>query len=48
VLVDQQGHQMVFVLMADRVRKPQETAAENALDDAAAALAACACGGPPA
>ena len=46
VVVDQQGHQMAFVLMADRVRKPRETAAENALDDAAAALAACACGKP--
>jgi len=44
VVVDQQGHQLVFVLMADRIRKPQETAAENALDDAAAALGACACG----
>lgn len=44
--VDQQGHQMVFVLMADRVRKPRETAAEMALDDAAAALAACSCGKP--
>lgn len=46
IVVDQQGHQMLFVLMADRVRKPRETAAENALDDAAAALAACACGKP--
>ncbi|MBJ7358974.1 D-alanyl-D-alanine carboxypeptidase/D-alanyl-D-alanine-endopeptidase [Nocardioides sp.] len=44
VVVDQQGHQMVFVLMADRIRKPRETAAENAIDDAAAALAACSCG----
>jgi D-alanyl-D-alanine carboxypeptidase/D-alanyl-D-alanine-endopeptidase (penicillin-binding protein 4) len=44
VVVDQQGHQMVFVLMADRISKPLETAAENALDDAAAALAACSCG----
>jgi D-alanyl-D-alanine carboxypeptidase/D-alanyl-D-alanine-endopeptidase (penicillin-binding protein 4) len=44
VVVDQQGHQMVFVLMADRISKPRETAAENALDDAAAALAACSCG----
>lgn len=44
VVVDQQGHQMVFVLMADRIRKPRETAAENAMDDAAAALGACRCG----
>jgi D-alanyl-D-alanine carboxypeptidase/D-alanyl-D-alanine-endopeptidase (penicillin-binding protein 4) len=44
VVIDQQGHQMVFVLMADRIRKPRETAAENTLDDAAAALAACFCG----
>ena len=44
VVVDQQGHQMVFVLMADRVRKPKETAAETTLDAAAAALAACVCG----
>jgi D-alanyl-D-alanine carboxypeptidase/D-alanyl-D-alanine-endopeptidase (penicillin-binding protein 4) len=44
VVVDQQGHQLVFVLMADRIAKPRETAAENALDDAAAALAACSCG----
>jgi len=44
VVVDQQGHQMAFVLMADRIRKPRETAAEDALDNAAAALAACSCG----
>jgi D-alanyl-D-alanine carboxypeptidase/D-alanyl-D-alanine-endopeptidase (penicillin-binding protein 4) len=44
VVVDRQGHQMVFVLIADRIRKPRETAAENALDSAAAALAACSCG----
>jgi D-alanyl-D-alanine carboxypeptidase/D-alanyl-D-alanine-endopeptidase (penicillin-binding protein 4) len=44
VVVDQQGHQMVFVLMADQIRKPRETAAENALDNAAAALGACFCG----
>jgi D-alanyl-D-alanine carboxypeptidase/D-alanyl-D-alanine-endopeptidase (penicillin-binding protein 4) len=46
VVVDQQGHEMVFVLMADRIRKPRETAAEMALDDAAAALGACFCGKP--
>jgi serine-type D-Ala-D-Ala carboxypeptidase/endopeptidase (penicillin-binding protein 4) len=47
VVVDQQGHQMVFVLMADRIRKPRETAAEDALDAAAAALASCSCGRGP-
>jgi serine-type D-Ala-D-Ala carboxypeptidase/endopeptidase (penicillin-binding protein 4) len=44
IAVDQQGHQMVFVLMADRIRKPRETAAEQALDNAAAALGGCFCG----
>lgn len=44
LVVDQQGHQLVFVLMADRIRKPRETAAEMALDAAAAALSACFCG----
>ena len=46
VAVDQQGHQLLFVLMADRIRKPDETAAENALDAAAGALGACLCGRP--
>ena len=44
IAVDQEGHEMVFVLMADRIAKPKETAAEQALDDAAAALGACFCG----
>jgi serine-type D-Ala-D-Ala carboxypeptidase/endopeptidase (penicillin-binding protein 4) len=46
IAVDRQGHEMLFVLMADRIRKPRETAAEMALDDAAAALGACSCGKP--
>jgi serine-type D-Ala-D-Ala carboxypeptidase/endopeptidase (penicillin-binding protein 4) len=46
IVVDQQGHEMVFVLMADRIRKPRETGAEIALDNAAAALGACLCGKP--
>ena len=47
VAVDQQGHQLVFVLVADRIRKPKETAAEIALDNAAAALSGCFCGRDP-
>ena len=46
VAVDQQGHQLVFVLMADRIGKPDETVAEDALDAAAGALGACLCGRP--
>ena len=46
VAVDQQGHQLLFVLMADRVGKPDEIAAEDALDAAAGSLAACLCGRP--
>lgn len=41
---DATGHPMLFVLMADRVAKPDETDAEVALDLAAAALAICRCG----
>ena len=44
VAVDQQGHQLVFVLMADDIEKPAEEEAEDALDDAAAALGGCYCG----
>ncbi len=44
IAVDQEGHELVFVLMADRIAKPKETAAEQVLDDAAAALGACFCG----
>ena len=47
VAIDQQGHAMAFVLMADRIKKPRETAAEMALDEAAAALAGCLCGQGP-
>ncbi len=47
IAVDQQGHVMAFVLMADRITKPDETAAEAALDDAAAALGGCSCGREP-
>lgn len=46
LVVDQQGHEMVFVLMADRIDKPLEVEAEQALDDAAAALGGCFCGKP--
>jgi D-alanyl-D-alanine carboxypeptidase/D-alanyl-D-alanine-endopeptidase (penicillin-binding protein 4) len=44
VAVDQQGHEMVFVLMADRIEKPEEGAAELVIDNAAAALGGCFCG----
>jgi D-alanyl-D-alanine carboxypeptidase/D-alanyl-D-alanine-endopeptidase (penicillin-binding protein 4) len=46
IVVDQQGHELVFVLMADDIEKPREEDAEDALDDAAASLAACFCGKP--
>jgi D-alanyl-D-alanine carboxypeptidase/D-alanyl-D-alanine-endopeptidase (penicillin-binding protein 4) len=38
---------MLFALMADRIRKPDETKAQHALDAAAAALGACHCGEDP-
>ncbi len=44
IVVDQDGHEMLFALMADRIRKPDETKAQTALDDAAGALGACHCG----
>ena len=44
IAVDQQGHELVFVLMADRIEKPLEESAEDALDNAAAALGGCVCG----
>jgi D-alanyl-D-alanine carboxypeptidase/D-alanyl-D-alanine-endopeptidase (penicillin-binding protein 4) len=44
VTTDARGRPMLFVLMADRVAKPDETDAEVALDFAAAALADCRCG----
>ncbi len=46
VVTDAGGHPMLFVLMADRVAPVDGTDAEVALDGAAAALAACRCGGP--
>jgi len=45
VAVDQDGNQMLFALMADRIKKPDETKAQHALDAAAGALGACHCGG---
>ena len=42
-VTDQDGSTMVFALMADRVRLPNTLDAREALDDAAAALAACHC-----
>ena len=45
IAVDQQGHELVFVLMADDIEKPKEAAAEQALDNAAAALAAASAAG---
>jgi D-alanyl-D-alanine carboxypeptidase/D-alanyl-D-alanine-endopeptidase (penicillin-binding protein 4) len=47
IAVDQDGHEMVFVLMADRIKKPDEGDAQDALDNAAAALGACHCGRSP-
>ena len=47
IAVDQDGHEMVFALMADRIAKPNETKAQRALDAAAGALGACHCGSPP-
>ncbi len=45
IAVDRDGNLMAFALMADRVRKPKEGLARVAMDNAAAALGACACGG---
>jgi D-alanyl-D-alanine carboxypeptidase/D-alanyl-D-alanine-endopeptidase (penicillin-binding protein 4) len=47
IAVDQDGHQMLFALMADRIKKPDETKAQRALDAAAGALGACHCGADP-
>jgi serine-type D-Ala-D-Ala carboxypeptidase/endopeptidase (penicillin-binding protein 4) len=44
IAVDQDGHEMVFALMADRIDKPDETKAQHALDAAAGALGGCHCG----
>jgi serine-type D-Ala-D-Ala carboxypeptidase/endopeptidase (penicillin-binding protein 4) len=45
IAVDQDGHAKLFALMADRIRKPDQTKAQLALDAAAGALGACHCGG---
>jgi D-alanyl-D-alanine carboxypeptidase/D-alanyl-D-alanine-endopeptidase (penicillin-binding protein 4) len=44
VAQDQQGHLLLFVLMADRIAKPDEPEARDALERAAGALGACRCG----
>ena len=44
IAVDQDGHEMVFVLMADKIKKPDEADAQDAFDIAAGALGACRCG----
>ena len=44
IAVDQDGHEMLFALMADDIAKPNETKAQRALDAAAGALGACHCG----
>jgi D-alanyl-D-alanine carboxypeptidase/D-alanyl-D-alanine-endopeptidase (penicillin-binding protein 4) len=44
IAVDQDGNEMLFALIADQVRKPDETKAQRALDAAAGALGACHCG----
>jgi D-alanyl-D-alanine carboxypeptidase/D-alanyl-D-alanine-endopeptidase (penicillin-binding protein 4) len=44
IAVDQDGHEMVFALMADQIAKPAETKAQHALDAAAGALGGCHCG----
>lgn len=44
IATDRDGHPMVFVLLADRVALADTLAARDALDGAAAALAACHCG----
>jgi D-alanyl-D-alanine carboxypeptidase/D-alanyl-D-alanine-endopeptidase (penicillin-binding protein 4) len=45
IVTDRDGHPMVFALMADRIALPDTLGARAALDDAAAALADCHCGG---
>lgn len=44
IAVDQDGHEMLFALMADQIDRPDETKAQKALDAAAGALGACHCG----
>ncbi len=43
IALDARGRPVLFALMADRIRLPRTTAAEVALDEAAAMLAGCAC-----
>jgi serine-type D-Ala-D-Ala carboxypeptidase/endopeptidase (penicillin-binding protein 4) len=47
IAVDQDGNQMLFALMADRIAKVDETKAQRTLDAAAGALGACHCGSVP-
>lgn len=47
IAVDQDGHEMLFALMADQIDKVDETKAQRALDAAAGALGACHCGSAP-
>ena len=47
IAVGRDGHPMAFVLAADRVRDDDRYDAQEALDRAAAALAACRCSRPP-
>lgn len=46
VVTDRDGHPMVFVLAADKVKDDDKVDAQEDLDRAAAALAACRCGTP--
>ncbi len=43
IAVDRTGVPVVFALMADRIRPPRTLEAQQAMDEAAAALAGCAC-----
>ncbi|MDN5746281.1 MAG: D-alanyl-D-alanine carboxypeptidase/D-alanyl-D-alanine-endopeptidase [Nocardioidaceae bacterium] len=45
IAIDKDGDLMAFALMADRIKKPKSLLARVAMDNAAAALGACACGG---
>ena len=47
IAVDQDGHLMVFALMADQIKQVDETKAQRTLDAAAGALGACHCGAVP-
>jgi serine-type D-Ala-D-Ala carboxypeptidase/endopeptidase (penicillin-binding protein 4) len=43
IAVDQEGHEMLFALMADDIAGEDETKAQHTLDAAAGALGACSC-----